>query len=362
MQRRRFIEAGVLGATTAIAGCGSIAGGGNGDGDGNGNGNGNGGSEGSAPDVVSPLGDVPSGFADGSGVFLTRMNWEWYTGNYKSEISFGAEADAAWSLRVGQETFENPPENEILWTPVYGMVYMVTGVLSSLSQYSDVSQVALEDLGGDQESGEFVESMRSIDEVSLYREPSIVQLTGDIDAEAYASAAGDFVEADTAHGFTIFNGVDGEPTDTGGLRFAVKDGVAIFSAGRGEDAVGDEAFRAVLATYANSEDSLGVVDSVQSGSDALDAAPVLVGELAGGEAPTDGTAYDGRALNTLPSADTVLYGFETDGATAEAQVVMSGFADSGPSEDALMDAYSGGEAEYEYSTDGDVAMASAVWE
>jgi len=290
------------------------------------------------------------------------MDWKWYTANYDSEVSFGAEADAAWSLRVGQETFENPPESEILWTPVYGMVYLVTGVLSSLSQYNDVSQVALEDLGGDQETGEFVESMRSIEEVTLYRDPSIVQLTGDIDAEAYASAAGDFVEADTAHGFTIFNGVDGGPADTGELRFAVKDGVAIFSAGRGEDAVGDEAFRTVLATYENSNDSLGVADSIQSGSEALNAAPVLVGELAGGEAPTDGTAYDGRAINTLPSADTVLYGLETDGTTAEAQVVMSGFAESPPSEDSLMGAYSGGGAEYEYSVDGDVAMASAVWE
>lgn len=310
--------------------------------------------------IPDAIGTIPREISDNGGAFLTQIDWQWYLSHSDVDISLDGEADVGWSLRTSQETATNPPEHKILRTPVWGVFLGVSGPVRGIQQFQEVSGPAFEHLGV-AESG-LNESAGSVKKVATYGKPSVVTLSGDIDVQAFVDATDSFVESQGSHGFVTFEGVDGGPSDTGGLRLGVRDDVVVFSTGRGNQAISEGDFEAVLAAHGGEGESTAEIDSVSQVSQKVSAPPVLVGELAGGSFPVEGTNYSNRGIDELPDLGSIVHGFRTDGTAGEVNVVMAGGESGSLTEDELANVFGGGEAEYEYSVDSAVAMASAVWE
>jgi hypothetical protein len=355
MNRRAVLYSAAAGAAFATAGCTDFLNKGT-------DSDTQGGSEESSSGIVpGGIGSIPEGFVSDGGAFATSIDWSWYISTYNTEIGLTGEQDVGWSLEPSQSAISNAPANRVLRTPVYGVFFTVSSLSQALTQYGSLAGPIFNQLGVPEDADSFQESNNRVNRLMLFGTPGVVVLSGDLDRGKLIDGMNDFVHSGTEYGFDIYEGVPGEPTDTGDLRVGVKGGSVVLSVGRDEDAISEGMFSRILQAQAEGKDAIGESQPMIEVGGTIEPAPVIIGELGGRRFPiVDSTGYADRGVDTLEGPENIVHAFRTNGTTATAQVAIHNGGKLETEE--LSDAFDPVSGEYEYNIEESVASVMATWE
>jgi hypothetical protein len=306
------------------------------------------------------LGTLPEEIVDNSGAFAVGLDWPWYGEMSKTDITIDGESDVGWSIQANQQTASNPPANPILRTPVYGVFFGAVATSQAVVQYSSLADPIFEQMGYPSGADTFDPSTNRVEEVLVFGRPGIVVASGDIEPSRLVEGTDDFAAEGAEYGYDVYEGVPGEPTNTGGLGIGFNADSIVLSTGQGENAINEAAFSSVLEVQSNGEVGIGGTQPMIELGGEIESAPVVVGEFGGRSFPVnESTGYSERGIERLPEVANIVHGFDTDGEAARAQTA---FYDGGElDEGELAEAFDAVSGDYSYDVEADVATVEATW-
>ena len=272
-----------------------------------------------------------------------RVDWEWYLRMRDEPMRFGAAAEANWTLEPTEENFATAPEYEILKGPVNAVLVTALIIEDIIGEFPNagpeiLSQCGLEGSEGNQ-SGD-----SEIKEVISYAEPGVMYFVG-VDT-------GSFRDAVQENDSRSYDNVD-ITAHTGAEKYSGRDiyvsdeskiGIVAFEAGNVDSAE----LQPTLRRLGGANQSIANKNSVNWCLSRLNTAPVVTGEINGGEQKLAGSGYSNRDVSRLSEYDTIFQGFETGGAEAVVQLVTSHINGTAPSAEKLRETYT--EADGSFTT------------
>ena len=285
-----------------------------------------------------------------------RINWEWYLETRDEPIEFGATDEEDWTLEPTEENFANAPEYDIIKAPVNAalvVAYLLENVITNFPNAGPEirRQCGLNsDSSGNQATPE-------IDEIVSYTTPGVMHFLG-ADTDAFR----DSLKENDSKSYEDIN-ITGYSSvgEYEGRTILVSDesnrGVVTFESA-------DENLRSIRPTLrrlAGYNEAVIVQESVKWALSRLSEAPVITGAINGGHQELAGSGYPDRGLDRLQEFGTLFQGFDTDGQTAEAQLIVSHTDGYAPNEEKLKRFYESNDATHYTSHHPDVSYISANW-
>jgi len=274
---------------------------------------------------------------------FVRVDWEWYLRMREEPMEFGAAAKSDWTLEPTEENFATAPEYDILKGPVNAVLTTAFIIENIIGEFPNAGpeilrQCGLEGAEDDQGGNPEVE------EVISYAQPGVMYFVG-VDTESFRSAV---QENDSRS----YDNID-ITAHTGAEKYSGRDiyvsneskiGIVAFESGNADSAE----LQPTLRRLGGANESVANKDSVNWCLSRLNTAPVVTGEIDGGEQKLAGSGYSNRGVSRLSEYDTIFQSFETRGTEATVQLITSHINGTAPSAEKLRETYT--EADGSFTT------------
>jgi hypothetical protein len=220
---------------------------------------------------------------------FTKVDWEWYLQMRETVPKFGPTSDEYWSFKPVRGNRERAPSADILKTPVYGALVTVRIVEDIVFRpYPDLGPELERQCGFQAEEGER-EDARIVDEVLNYYKPNITYFIG-----ADTDAVRDVLEGNKLReynsGVTVYQGTDN--ASGRGISVSDRQSRGVVAVETADERV--EALPPTVARLLGRNDSVVEEESVQWCLDELVDAPVVKGEINGGQPNFGGSPHGNR--------------------------------------------------------------------
>jgi hypothetical protein len=265
---------------------------------------------------------------------FVRVDWEWYLRMREEPMEFGAAAKSDWTLEPTEENFATAPEYDILKGPVNAVLTTAFIIENIIGEFPNAGpeilrQCGLEGAEDDQGSNPEVE------EVISYAQPGVMYFVG-VDTESFRSAV---QENDSRS----YDNID-ITAHTGAEKYSGRDiyvsneskiGIVAFESGNADSAE----LQPTLRRLGGANESVANKSSVNWCLSRLNTAPIVTGEIDGGEQKLAGSGYSNPGVSRLSEYDTIFQSFETSGTEATVQLITSHINGTAPSAEKLRETY-----------------------
>ena len=285
---------------------------------------------------------------------FVRVDWEWYLRMREKPMEFGAAAESDWTLRPTEENFATAPKYDILKGPVNAVLTTAFIIENIISEFPNAGPEILRQCG--LEGAEDDQSGNSeVEEVISYAQPGVIYFVG-VDTELFRSAV---QENDSRN----YDNVD-ITAHTGAKKYSGRDiyvsneskiGIVAFESGNADSAE----LQPTLRRLGGANESVANKDSVNWCLSRLNTAPVVTGEIDGGEQKLAGSGYSNRGVSQLSEYDTIFQSFETNGVEAIVQLTTSHINGTAPSAEKLRETYTEADGSFTTTYNPNVSKISA---
>ena len=285
-----------------------------------------------------------------------RVDWEWYLEARDKPMEFGATGEEDWTLKPTEENFANAPKYKIIKAPVNAVLVVAYLLENVIANFPNAGPEILRQCGLTSDSSGN-QATSEIDEIVSYTTPGVMHFLG-VDTDAFRDSLKENNSRD-------YEGVD----ITGYSGVGEYEGRTIL--------VSDESNRGIVTFESANEDlrdiqptlrrlagynkAVIVQESVKWALSRLSEAPVITGAINGGYQELAGSGYPNRGLSQLQEFGTLFQGFDTNGQTAEAQLIVSHTDGHAPSKEKLKKVYGSNDATHYTSYHPNVSYISANW-
>ena len=285
-----------------------------------------------------------------------RVDWEWYLRMREEPMEFGAAAESNWTLEPTEENFASSPKYEIIKAPVNAVLVVAYLLENVIANFPNAGPEILRQCGfSSNSSGNRAAS--EIDEIVSYTTPGVMHFLG-VDTD-------DFRDSLKGNDSRSYEGVD----ITGHSGVGEYEGRTILVSDESDKGIvtfesADEDLRSMRPTLrrlAGYNEAVSVQESVKWALSRLSEAPVITGAINGGYQELAGSGYPNRGLSQLQEFSTLFQGFNTDGQTAEAQLIVSHTNGYAPAKEKLKKVYGSNGATHYTSYHPNVSYISANW-
>jgi len=285
-----------------------------------------------------------------------RVDWEWYLKTRNKPMKFGAADGEDWTLEPTEENFANAPKYDIIKAPVNAVLVVAYLLENVIANFPNAGPEILRQCGLSSNSSGG-QTASEVDEIVSYTAPGVMHFLG-VDTDAFR----DSLKENESRGY---DGVDitgySSVGEYEGRTILVSDesnrGIVTFESAN-EDL---RSMRPALRRLAGYNEAVSVQESVKWALSRLNEAPVATGAINGGYQELAGSGYPNRGLSQLQEFSTLFQGFNTDGQTAESQLIVSYIDGYAPSKKRLKKVYGSNDATHRTSYHPDVSYISANW-
>jgi hypothetical protein len=273
-----------------------------------------------------------------------RVDWEWYLEMRDEPMQFGAASESDWTLEPTEENFATAPEYNILKGPVnatLALSYLVKEIIGGFPNAGPeiIAQCGLESTNA------AMGSHTTVEEIVSYAEPGVMYFVG-VDIESFREA----VKGNESHDYeqaevTAYSGMGNYSERAMYLSEEFRYNVLAVESGDEEA----DKLRPTLRRLGGDNENIIVNDSVKWCLSNMRDFPVVTGEINGGKQKLVGNGYSRRGVYRLSEYDSLIQGFDTDGSTANAQLITSLLDGQPPTENELMEIFH--EKEGNFTTD-----------
>jgi len=285
-----------------------------------------------------------------------RVDWEWYLETRDEPMEFGAADEEDWTLKPTEENFANAPKYDIIKAPVNAVLVVAYLLENVIANFPNAGPEILRQCGLSSNSSGG-QTASEVDEIVSYTAPGVMHFLG-VDTDAFR----DSLKENESRGY---DGVDitgySSVGEYEGRTILVSDesnrGIVTFESAN-EDL---RSMRPALRRLAGYNEAVSVQESVKWALSRLSEAPVITGAINGGYQELAGSGYPNRGLSRLQEFGTLFQGFDTNGQTAEAQLIVSHTDGYAPSKERLKKVYGNNDATHHTSYHPNVSYISANW-